>query len=420
MMFTRFDIDGGARLSVHSTTKLKTVLVTVYLSGNLDDAVTRRALVPMVLRRGTRTLPDMQAIQRRLEDLYGAVLVSDVAKIGEWHAIVFQLEVVNGAFLPGKIDVVADAVRFLREMIFEPHLAGSCFDVAYVEQEKQNLGRLIESLLDDKAEYALERLVRTLAASEPYRLYEYGDTAELPGIDTAKVTGEWRRCVDRFPMEIYVCGDVDVEATRDLIAGTFSSTSRRGDEVLLGPPQRRPVGEVRHVEERMKVNQGKLCLGFRHGNTYAAGDLEAAVMMNGVLGQFSHSKLFQNVREKASLAYVAHSLLERTKGLLFISCGIAVENYQKTLDICLEQVKAIQDGEITSDELVSTRESLDNHLTMLEDNYARLAGADYVWGLNGQQLDLEAHREAIRAVTTERIVEAARDLELDTVYFLRD
>jgi predicted Zn-dependent peptidase len=149
------------------------------------------------------------------------------------------------------------------------------------------------------------------------------------------------------------------------------------------------------------------------------GDLEALVFMNGVLGGFSHSKLFQNVREKASLAYDASSSMEKTKGLLFVTCGIAVENYQKTLDIIQEQIEALKSGEISEEELVSTRESLLNFLTMMEDNPAELMEVDYVWRLHGKEFDLPGYRERLRAVDRDRIAAAASQLKLDTVYFLR-
>jgi predicted Zn-dependent peptidase len=179
------------------------------------------------------------------------------------------------------------------------------------------------------------------------------------------------------------------------------------------------VGKPRDVEERMEVNQGRLVLGFRHGITYVDGDLEGLVMMNGVLGSFSHSKLFQNVREKASLAYDAHSMLEKTKGLLFIACGIAVENREKALEIILAQLDALRRGEVSEDELTSTRESFSNHLTMLEDNPSELMEVDHVWRLHGREFDLPAYRDALRAVDRERIAAAASRLALDTVYFLR-
>ena len=59
------------------------------------------------------------------------------------------------------------------------------------------------------------------------------------------------------------------------------------------------------MEERQNLNQGKLSMGFRTKTRYGDDDYYALMVYNGILGGGAHSKLFSNVREKASLAYYA-------------------------------------------------------------------------------------------------------------------
>ena len=61
---------------------------------------TEIALLPYVLRHGTRAFPSLRAVNRRLEELYGATLAVDVLKLGEEQVITLRLEVVGDAFLP--------------------------------------------------------------------------------------------------------------------------------------------------------------------------------------------------------------------------------------------------------------------------------------------------------------------------------
>jgi predicted Zn-dependent peptidase len=416
--FESFRLPWGAGLHVNSSPKQKTVLVKLDITANLDATVTRRALVPMVLRRGTSRLPDMKAVHRHLESLYGASLSTDVAKVGEYHVVKMRLEFVNDRFLPGGGSIAREAVSFLREVLLEPRLACGSFEPEYVEQEKNNLRRTIESLIDDKGHYALERCIREMCAGEEYRRYELGDAADLPGIDAPGLTTAWREWAFACPADIHVSGDIDVEAVRALFEDVFRE-AHPGGYRLAPLPAPAPVGEPRTVEERMDVNQARLVLGFRHGITYTQGDLEALVMMNGVLGGFSHSKLFQNVREKASLAYDAHSGVEKTKGLLFIQCGIAPENFRRALDICLAQVDALRAADVSEEELLATRESFLQSLTMVEDSPGDLMEIDSVWRLHGREFDLRAYRKRLAAVDRERIAAAAAGVKLDTVYFLR-
>ena len=95
-------------------------------------------------------------------------------------------------------------------------------------------------------------------------------------------------------------------------------------------------------------------MGFRTNTRYGDKDFYALMVYNGILGGGPHSKLFQNVRERESLAYYAFSKLEKTKGLLLISCGIDFNNYEKTLDIIQKQLEDIKDGKISDYEFDST------------------------------------------------------------------
>ncbi|MEM7231381.1 MAG: pitrilysin family protein [Planctomycetota bacterium] len=416
--FERFLLPGNLELRINSNRKLKTILAKVYVAADLDLSVTARALAPMVLRRGTENYPDMQALHRQMELLYGASIWSTVSKIGEWHVTRFQLEVVNDQFLPGAEGLFEDSLRLFHERVFQPRLDGGQFLADYVDQERESLRRSIESLIDEKSSYAAHRCIEEMCPNEAYRLGEQGRVEDLDAITPESLTADYQSWMRSAPISIYVAGDVDIEATRDMVANVFQASRGDGVNELSAPPSPVPVGELRTVREKLDVLQGKLVMGFRHGVTYAHESYEAMMLMNGILGSFSHSKLFQNVREKASLAYSASSWLEKSKGMLFISCGIANENFERARDISLEQVAAMQRGDISDEEIDSTRKTILSNNEMLEDSFSTLAAIDYIWGLHGRAFDLGELRSRLVNVTRDDIVAAANRLEHDMVYFL--
>ena len=412
-------LPGGIRLGINSNGKLKTILVKIYVAADLDETVTQRVLLPMVLRRGTAHLTDMQVISRDLEGLYGAGFSNSAAKVGEWHITKFRLEVVNDLFLPSPENLFEKGLEFLRQVLCDPLEVDGAFHRDYVEQEKVTLQRSIEALVDDKSAYASFRCTEEMCRDEPYRLNEQGQVEHLAEIQPQELFAARRRWFEGAPMAIYIAGDLDVEKTRATVERIFR-LPRQSTQTLSPLPPRVPVGDPREVRERLSVNQGKLVLGFRHGVTYTDDRYEAFLLMNGILGGFSHSKLFQNVREKASLAYYASSWPERTKRLLFVGCGIGVKNYEKALKIILEQVEAMKQGDITDEEIDSTVKTILNSNLMLEDNFSALADVDYVYSLHGREVDLDAFRRKLKAISKESIVDVARELEHDTTYFLHN
>ena len=64
-------------------------------------------------------------------------------------------------------------------------------------------------------------------------------------------------------------------------------------------------------------------------------DKFVALIYNAILGGTPTSKLFQNVREKNSLAYTASSNFIRQKANILIKCGIDIPNYEKALKMAL-------------------------------------------------------------------------------------
>jgi len=419
--FLRFELPGGMHVSLNSNRKMKTVLVSGILLSDLDEeGATKRALIPMVLRRGTRMLPEMQLISRKLESLYGASFAGFVQKIGEWHALRFRIEAVNPKFLQGEGSLLRDAVDLLVEILEDPLRVNGGFNPEYLEVEKANLKRSIEGLIDNKAAYAEHRLVEEMCAGEPYRIHEQGRLEDIPGVEPGPLLAFHEDLVRRNPMYLYATGDMPLETLRDILAGAFSGGPMRrlgGRGVSPPPPPRRP-GSPRVIRETRDVNQAKIAIGYRHGITYSDPRYEALLLMNGILGGFSHSKLFQNVREKASMAYSVHSGVERTKGLLFISAGVGPGQEAEALRIIEEQVSAMRRGEITDDEISATVSTILSSNEMLEDNLAALADVDFVWGLHGRPMDLPAFRERLRKVTRDDIVEAAGRIEHDTTYIL--
>ena len=418
--FAHYELPDDCHLAVNANKKTKTVSVAVWFLGNLDDTITPRALLPSVLRRGTRNHPDMQSLNRHLEGLYGTLLGGAVQKVGEWHALRFRLDVVNERFVPQEDGLLRKGLESLREVIRDPLCSDGAFHSEYLAQEKENLRRSIESLVDNKAAYAQFRMFEEMCADEPFRLQEQGRLEAIPEVSPASLWDCYKTWLETHPLHVYVSGDVDVDATRELVTDVLLRDfhPRAAGYPLASPPKSRPVGALREVKEHLGLNQAKLVLGFRHGITYADESYEALLVMNGVLGGFSHSKLFQNVREKASMAYSVHSGAERTKGMLVISAGIAADNYEKANEIILQQVHAVQQGDVSEEELEATVSTLLNHNEMLEDNLPLLGEVDFVWGLHGRRLDLAAFRQRLRAVDKDAVVEAASRLAHDTTYLL--
>lgn len=408
----------GLFLHLNSTSKRKTNHLAAYWVGALARAdVTVRALLPAVLGRGTRSFPTLQEIHRRLEYLYGSSFSGDSSKIGERHVIGFRGEFVNDNYLPPGEGIVGSMVGFADEFMRCPRLVDGRFPTEVVEQEKVNHQRLIEGLLNDKQSYAYERCLAHMCATEPYHLSEYGCVEDLPGITADDLVDQMRRCVEQGEVHIYFSGDLEPDVAARALAPLVDGA--RGPSISLPTPTPdRAVTRPHRVSEQLDVQQTQLVLGFRTRTRFGDPLLPGLIIANGILGLFPHSKLFVNVREKASLCYSIGSHLERSQGLLFITSGVAPAQAEPALDLIQAQLRDLQAGEFEDGELAATLAGFDSRLAILEDTPSALIGTDLTWSLSGVAYDHTAYRRSLQAVTRELVVEAARRIELDTVYRL--
>ncbi len=410
-----------ANIGIHliPTSKFKTVFVTIFVQQVLDrELATQTALLPAVLERGSRRYPTYQDIKRRLEELYGAELGAGVVKKGERHFVSFSLEVINDKFAPGE-NLLRQGMAVLRDVLIDPLLEDGAFKSDYVEQEKEQQEREILSLINNKVNYALERCIQEMCAGERFGVYRYGDVERLKSITPRKLYKYYSSLLEENAIDIFVVGEVNEEETLSLVEESFFLPRAR--EAKQMPPKDEPIipQQVRYFEEKLPVNQGKLTLGYRTNVSYGDEDYLAMLFYNGILGGFPHSKLFQNVREKESLAYYAFSRLAKHKGIQLVGSGIEVKNYERALRIIQKQVQSLKKGEISHEEMENTRMALISQLKILGDNPSSLVSF-FQDGLMAEREDeIEDMIRGIERLGKDDIVEAANKVALDTVYFLR-
>ena len=165
--------------------------------------------------------------------------------------------------------------------------------------------------------------------------------------------------------------------------------------------------------------QAKLSLGFRTGVNSTGGMYPALLVFNAIFGGGPSSKLFNNVRERLSLAYYVSSRADGFKGIMTVNSGIEAENFQKAFDEIMNQLDQIQKGDITDSELSAAILTMVNSLRSISDS--ALATEDYWLGrlMIGKHTDIEHLIQCLQRVTVQEVTSIANETALDTVYFLK-
>ncbi|MBR3134695.1 MAG: insulinase family protein [Clostridia bacterium] len=388
--------------------KFKTNEIAIFLTMPLKkETITMNALLPAVLRRGTNKYPNQVEIGKQLENMYGAFFNCGIDKTGDNCILKFYIETVCDKFLPIDENLTQKAMDLINEIIFNPLTVDEGFCKEYVEQEKENLKKKIESRKDNKSLYSLNRCIEEMFENEPYGIYKYGNLIDLQEIDEKELFDYYKKMVNESEIYIVING---VDADKVEIPDSLDNHS----VVNIKENEPLPKQEERIVNEKADVTQGKLIIGMSTPND----NRFAVSLYNAVLGGGANSKLFQNVREKASLAYSAGSKYIRRKDAIFIVTGIELQNYDKTLKIIKEQIEDIKNGKVTDDEFDKAKQLIISSLNLIKESQEDMIAFNYDQRLYGENLTVDEYIDKLNKVSKEKVIEVGKEISINTIYYL--
>ena len=348
-----------------------------------------------------------------------------------YYIIKFYLESLNDNFVP-KNNVEVDAhidpqntkilkqsIDLLLDVIFNPLTENNKFKDEYVETEKNNIKLLIESKIDNKDQYALNRCIEEMYKDKPYGLYKYGYVEDLDKINSGNLYNYYLELINTSKIDIFVSGDLSKQEVIDLVKNNenIKGLKERKPNYILNNEQTEEKEEVqeKEIEEKMDIGQGKLVIGL-DVELYDSNSKFPVSMYN----VSATSKLFQNVREKASLAYTARSNYVRQKNNIYIRCGIEIENYDKALKIIKEQLEDMKNGKFTEEELQNAKKYMISGLQSVQEEQD--SEITYYIGqeLSGKLTTFDEYIENVNKVGMEDVKNVANKININTIYFLRN
>lgn len=421
MQYKENEIKKGIKLHEIQTNKFKTNLIAVFLSMPITrEDVTKNSLVLAVLRRGSKNMPTLAQISKEMEEMYGASFDCGLDKTGDNHILKFYIESINDNFLPQKDEnMLKTSIEKLLEIVFDPLVENGAFKEEYVIQEKENIKRIIEGKPDNKARYAFDRCIEEMYKDQPYGLYKYGYIEDLNSITAQSLYEYYQKMISECKIDIFVSGDIDNVSQIVEQNENIQKLQERESNYKINKVESKEAVQEKEVKEEMDVTQGKITIGLdlHLDNEEQKYD---AMVYNAILGGTANSKMFQEVREKASLAYSAGSSYIRYKGNIFIKCGIEIKNYEKAMEIIRKQLEDMKNGVFSDEDIENAKKGIISGIKSIDDEQDTEITYFFGQELTDTKTSLEQYIEKIQKVTKQDIIKVANSVTVNTVYFLKD
>lgn len=416
------ELKEGIKLHIIKTDKFKTNLVAVFLTTKLNrENVTKNALISLMLRRGSSKMNSQEEISKKMEEMYGASFDCGLDKTGDNQVLKFYIESINDDFLPKKGEnILNESIQSLFDIVFNPYLENNTFKEEYIEQEKVNLKRRIEGKIDNKARYAMDRCIEEMYKYMPFGLFKFGCVEDLKDINEKNLYEYYKELINSCKIDIFVSGDIKDEIVEIIKQDdNIVKLKKREANYLVPKLEKKEKKEENIVTESMDVTQGKLLLGL-DVNIDDEKQKYDTLLYNSILGGSANSKMFQNVREKAHLAYVASSNYLRYKSNIFVNCGIEIGNYEKALDLIRKQIDDMKNGNFTEKDIDDAKTGIIANIKTIPDEQDTEVSYYFGQELTKNNISVEEYIEKINNVSKDDIINIANKVSVNTVYFLRD
>jgi len=407
----------GYTLHLIPTQKFKTTTISLRMqSPLLKETTTLRTLLTFVLIGATRKYPSTKLIASYLDDNYGARLSTNITTKGQSQVINVYTSFVNEAYLPVQESLLKNQIQLLSDLFFDPYIPQGYFDHDIVELKKKQLKARLQVNKDDKFSYSLDKLFEYMGHNQTLGIPSTGYEDDIDDIDEKQLYDYFLKCIQEDEKHIYVVGDID-ESIVQLFEKylQFPHNQHHYSSSYAFSTQK---DEVLEMIETQDITQSKLNMGYQINCEFASSKHYAMTVFNALFGGFSQSRLFKVVREENSLCYYVSSSYDAFNGIMIVNAGIEASDYHKTMDLIKQQLEEIQQGHIADEEIQIAKIMLQNALRKTNDEAGSIIALAYNRDITHKKETNDEYIEKLLNVTKEEIIDVAKQIQLDTIFFL--
>ena len=398
---------------------------SIYFSINFTMQVTKEeisknSLLSKMLLKSCEKYQTEKEMQKHLYSLYGSNFDIGVEKLGDLYNVEFRAECINKKYLPENIDVVDDILRFMYNVIYKPNITEKKFNEDLFKREKENLVDKIREVKDDKLRFGIRKMEELMCENEPFGVYVYGSEDDVLSITNEELYKTYKKLINESLVTVIVSGNLNgYEDINTRINSIFK------DKLFSNLDQNSLVYNIKskyskeEIVESQQTTQSVISYGLRLSDVNEM-DFYTINVYNAILGGTPSSKLFQNFREKESLAYTVRSRYYRFKDIIIIYAGINKENYERAKTVIEEQINDIKNGHITDEEFNASKQSLISDLKEWNDSkisLSKMLMSNLIVNKNSDA-SISHMVSNLEKVTKDDVVKIANKIKIEKIYFL--
>lgn len=413
----RVNITKGINLNLINMDELKSSLLSVYFILPLDrEDVTKNALIPIVLKMGTKIYDSSIRISQRLKELNDSWLSVDIDRKGERQVIRFSIEIPKLPHMNYDNHIV-DTINLLKNIIFAPYLEEGLFSSEYVEEGKKILEQMIIKEKEDIKNYSIQRCIEEMYKNEKYSISPLGYMENLAKIDSVTLSEHYNKILSKAPMEIFFVGEY-----KGYIEDYLKESFKFKKNDIYKIEREYIAGKVmikNMIYENMDIDENRLVVGYRTGIPYESSLYNGLLVANNILEDRINAENLGEITRPNKALYLVNSKINKYKSFILMDCSTSLTDIEEIIKKIRNGIDELKKGKFNEDEMRTSKQSIKGSVKAINKNGILISEFFLDKILTEDNRSYNQIIADIDKVTKEEIIEASKELTLDTIYFLR-
>lgn len=383
---------------------------------NKEKISYRNALIS-ILTYATEKYDRPSKLMKKSYDLYSLYPKVSVSRYGNLMRTKFSISIINSKYISK--ENLLDNILFIKEIILNPLLDEKMFTKKYFDIVKHELQAETLTIIEEPRLYANYSLLKNLSDTENYSLTGYTDLNILNKMTCKDLYNSYCEMLEKSKIDIFIAGNIsNKQEIIDCINENyiFNNKFKKLRNPIINHRLKRNNPKL--IVEEKKYQQSKISIAFKCYQLTEFENRYVLHLLNIILGSSGNSLFMRNVREKNGLCYYIGTYYNRLDNLIILNSGINKENYDKTIITIQEVIKKVQEGKLSNSDIKNAKKEYLCDIDNLKESNVNLI--EYYYGMEVFKSDLLDTKIAmIKKITKDDIIEVAKKINLDTIFFLK-
>lgn len=308
-------------------------------------------------------------------------------------------------------------LKFILDALFNPHTDNNMFDNKTFEVVKEDVINQILKIKDNLFNYGFVKITELMSVNGYKELTLDEKVKCAKKITNKELYKYYKNILNNSSLDIFMIGDFDKEKISDFfkknIKGNFIKKGKSKVKENTKFPSK--INEV--IEDNPSI-QSKLTIGYRLEHLTSFERKYVSIIYNSILGESWSGKLMQEIREKNSMCYYIGSRRDLPYSVMYIYAGIDSENYEIVKKLINQEMRKIENGDFSEDDISRSKYIYHNALKEMEDFQGGLLDNIISNKLIGTD-SLKTKHKNIDKVSKEDIIKYAKKIHIDSIFFLK-